>query len=79
LVGAGCYPTFRLKRILREFRFGDVDDSVDVEGDLLGVRGPALIAEAVDVFAVGVCGERVVFRGDGLLVVLAVLGGVFDL
>jgi hypothetical protein len=52
---------------------------MDIEGDLLGVRGPALVAEAVDVFAVGVCGERVVFRGDGLLVVLAVFRGVFNL
>jgi hypothetical protein len=57
LGGVVVNPTFRLERILREFRFGDVDDSVDVEGDLLGVRGPALVAEAVDVFAVGVRGE----------------------
>lgn len=52
---------------------------MDVERDFLRVRGPAFIAEAVGVFAVRVCGERVVFVGDGLLVVLAVPQGVFDL
>lgn len=52
---------------------------MDVEGHLLGVGGPALVAEAVDVFAVGVGVERVVFRRHGLSVVLAVAGRVLDL
>jgi hypothetical protein len=52
---------------------------VNVERHLLRVRGPALVAETVVVLAVGVCGEGVVFVGDGLLVVLAVSQGVFDL
>jgi hypothetical protein len=33
---------------------------MDVEGNLLGVGGPALVAEAVVVFSVGLCGERVI-------------------
>lgn len=52
---------------------------MDVERDLLRVGGPALIAEAVGVSAVAARGERVVFRRDGLLVVLAVSVGVLDL
>lgn len=52
---------------------------MDVEGDFLRVGGPALVAEAVGVFAVGVCGEGVVLVRDGLLVVLAVSKGVLDL
>jgi hypothetical protein len=52
---------------------------VDVEGDLLGVRCPAFIAEAVVVFSIGQRGERVVIGGDGLLEVLAVSQGIFDL
>lgn len=59
--------------------FGDVDNSVDVEGDLLGVRGPTLVAEAVVVFAVRLCGEGVVVGGNGLLEVLAVSQGILDL
>lgn len=71
--------TFHLKGILGHLRLGHVDDSVDVEGDLLGVGGPALIAKAVDVFSVGVGIEGVVLGGDGLFVVLTVVQGVLDL
>lgn len=71
--------TFALQGILRHLRLGHVDDTVDVERDLLGVGGPALIAETVVEFPVGVRGERVVFVGDGLLVVLAVSHGILDL
>lgn len=72
-------PTFRLQGILRHFRFRDVDNSVHVERDFLRVRGPALVAEAVVVFAVRVRGERVVFGRDGLFEVLTVVLGVLDL
>lgn len=52
---------------------------MDVEGNLLRVGGPALIAEAVRVLAVGMGVERVVFGGDSLLKVLAIAAGVLDL
>jgi hypothetical protein len=52
--------TFGLEGILRHLRFRHVDDSMNVEGNLLGVGGPALVAETVIVFAVSLCGERVV-------------------
>ena len=71
--------TFDLERILRHLVFGHVDNSVDIEGDLLGVRGPALVAEAVVVLAVRLCGEGVVVGGNGLLEVLAVSQGILDL
>jgi len=63
--------TFSVQRILR-FRFRDVDDAVHIERDLLRVRRPALVAEAVDVFAVGVGSETVIVGGNGLLEVLTV-------
>lgn len=50
-------PTFSLQGILRHFRFRDVNDSVHVERNFLRVRGPALVAEAVVVFAVRVRSE----------------------
>lgn len=71
--------TFDLEGILRHLVFGHVDNSVDVEGDLLGVRGPTLVAEAVVIFAVRLCGEGVVVGGNGLLEVLAVSQGILDL
>jgi hypothetical protein len=71
--------TFDLERILRHLVFRHVDNSVDIEGDLLGVRGPALVAEAVVVFAVRLCGEGVVVGSNGLLEVLAVSQGILDL
>lgn len=72
-------PTFGFQWVLRHLGFGHIDNSVDVERDLLRIGGPALIAEAVAVLAVVGCGERVVLVGDGLLVVLAVLQGVLNL
>lgn len=74
----GCL-TFGLQRIRRHLRLRHVDDTVDIERDLLGVGGPALVTEAVIVLAVGVCGKGVVFVGDGLLEVLAVAEGILDL
>lgn len=50
------------------FRFGDIDNSVDVEGDLLGVGNPVLVSEAVGVFAVVVSREGVIAVGNCPLV-----------
>lgn len=72
-------PTFDLNGLLRHFGFGDVDNSVDVKGDLLGVGGPALVAEAVVVFSIGQGSEGVIIGGDGGLEVLAVALGILDL
>lgn len=52
---------------------------MNVEGDFLRVRGPALVAETVEVFAVRVRGEGVIFHGDGLLEILAISAGILDL
>ena len=43
-----------------------------VERDLLGVRRPSLVAEAVVVFSVGHGSEGIVVRRDRLLVILTV-------
>lgn len=75
----GQFADLCLEGILRHLRLGHVDDSVDVEGDFLRVGGPALVTEAVVVFAVGLSSEGVVLVGDGLLVVLAVAERVLDL
>lgn len=66
------YRTFGVQGILGQFRIRHVDDSVHVEGDFLGVGRPALIAETVDVFAVGVCSEGVVIGGNRLFEILTV-------
>jgi hypothetical protein len=50
-----------------------------VEADLLRVRGPVFVAEAVLVFAVMSCHERVVAGADRALVDLECVGGVLDL
>lgn len=71
--------TLGLQRILRHLRLRHVDNSVHIEGNLLWVGGPTLIAEAVVVLAVGLGCERVILVGDGLLVVLAVAKRVLDL
>ena len=39
--------TLRFQRVLGRVGLGDVDDAVDVEGDLLAVGAPMLVAEAV--------------------------------
>lgn len=52
---------------------------MDVERHLLRVGCPALVAEAVDVFAVAAGRERVVFGGNSLSVVLPIASGIFDL
>lgn len=52
---------------------------MNVEGNLFRARRPTLVAEAIDVFAVPVRREGVVFGGDGLLEVLAIFAGILDL
>lgn len=71
--------TFEFEGILCHLVFGHVDNSMHIEGDLLGIGGPALITEAVVVFSVRLCGEGVIVRGNGLLEVLAVSQGILNL
>lgn len=52
---------------------------MDVEGDFFGGGRPVLVAEAVDVFAVGLGGEGVVTGGDGARVDFVGLGGILNL
>lgn len=60
--------TFGFNRVRWHFGFADIDDTVDVERNLLGVCSPVLITEAVCVFAVGVGSEGVVAGTDTPLV-----------
>lgn len=52
---------------------------MDVEGDLLGVGAPVLVAEAVAELAILPGREGVVARRDRLLVELVLVRGVEDL
>lgn len=65
---------------MRRVGLGDVDDAVDVEGDLLTGGAPVLVAEAVDVLAVLPGGEGEVAVGDGFFIrlFLAEGGGHLD-
>lgn len=56
-----------------------IHDAVDVEADLLCVRAPVLVVEAVGVFPVLGCGEGVVARGDAALVDLVGARRALDL
>jgi hypothetical protein len=56
-----------------------VDNSVDVEGDLLGVGSPGLVTKAVNIFSIMLGCERVVAVGDTLLVCLVLTSRVGDL
>lgn len=58
---------------------GHVDYTVHVEADLLRVRRPVFVAEAVFVLAVVSCHERVIARADGALVDFECVGRVLDL
>ena len=71
--------TFRLQRILCRVRLGDIDDSVDIEGNLFAGRAPVLIAEAVDVFAVVLGHEGVVTVGSRILEDLVLAAWIGDL
>lgn len=52
--------TLRLQRIVVIIGFADVDDAVDVEGNLLAVGAPMLVAKAVRVLSVHASYHRVV-------------------
>lgn len=71
--------TFSLEGILWRVRLRDVDNAVDIEGDLLAGRTPVLIPEAVEIFAVVLCVEGVVAVGGGLLVDLVLADWVCNL
>lgn len=71
--------TLLLQRVLRGLALRHVDYTVHVEADLLRVGRPVFVAEAVFVFAVVSCDERVVARANGALVNLERVGGVLDL
>lgn len=71
--------TLLLQRILGSLALGHVNDSVHVKADLLRVRRPVLVAEAVFEFAVVGCCERVVARADRALVDFEGVGRVLDL
>lgn len=58
---------------------GDVDYAMDVERDFLCVCAPMLVVEAVGVFSVFGCDERVVAGGDATFVDLVSAGGSLDL
>lgn len=74
-----CSCTFGLERIAGAVCFVDIYDAVDVEGDLLGVGDPVLVAEAVGVFAVVDGREGVIAVGNCPLVDLVLAYGVHDL
>lgn len=71
--------TLALKRIGRNIILADVDNSVDVEGNLLGVGAPALVSKAICVLSVALGGERVVAIGNCLFVGLVLALGIADL
>lgn len=68
-----------LQRILWAVGFRDIDDTVDVEGDLLAVGTPVLITEAVGVLAVVLGLEGEIAVGDGLFVYFVLGNWVGDL
>ena len=71
--------TFKIKRVLGQISFADIDNPMDVERDLLGVGTPVLVAKAVGEFAVRLCDEGLVTVGDGSEVDLILPCGVGDL
>ena len=75
----GGTRTLLIQRVARRVRLGHIYDTVDVEGDLLAVCAPVLVAEAVCVFPITFGLEGMVAGGDGFRVVLVVVAGVLDL
>lgn len=75
----GEIHTFLLQGIDGDVGLVDIDDAVDVEGDLLGVGAPVLVAEAVAELAVLTGGEGVVAGRDGLFVELVLVHRIEDL
>ena len=72
-------PTFCVQGVGRSLALWHIDDSVDVERDLLRGRGPVLVAEAVNVLSVDFGVKRMVAIGHATVVVLVVSVGVLDL
>ena len=60
-------------------RLRDIDNAVHVERDLLCICAPVLVVEAVCVFAVFRCVERMVAGGYAALVDLVAARWCFDL
>ena len=71
--------TFTIEGVGGHLMLAHVDNSVDVEGDLLGVGSPGLVTKAVNVFSIVLGCERVVAVGDTLLVCLVLTSRVGDL
>jgi hypothetical protein len=71
--------TLLFQRVGRRLQLGHVYDTVDVEGDLLAVCAPVLVAEAVCVFPITFGLEGIVAGGNGFRVVFVIVAGVLDL
>lgn len=72
-------PTFLLKWILWCLSLWDVDNAVNIEGHLLSVCGPLLVAETVCVLSVVLGDEGVVTSRHGSLVGLEASNWIVDL
>jgi hypothetical protein len=72
-------PDLDLEGILWAVAFRDIDDTVDIEGNLFAVGTPVLVAEAVGVLAVVLGLEGEVAGRDGLFVDLVLGNRVGDL
>lgn len=73
------YHTLVVQRILLHFRLWHVYNPVYIERDLLGIRRPGRIAEAIGVFAIALSIERIIFVRNRIAEILAVSIGIFDL
>ena len=71
--------TFYFQGILRRLALRHIHYPMHVEADFLCRCRPMLVAEAVDVFAIGVGVEAMVAGGDGAEVMEIVTAGVLDL
>jgi len=73
------YHTLVVQRILLHFRLWHVYNPVYIERDLLGIRRPRRIAEAIGVLAITLSIERIIFVRNGIAEILAVSIGIFNL
>lgn len=71
--------TFAIKRVGGHVGLADVDNAVDVEGNLLCVGAPVLVTEAVEIFPIMLSSEGVVAVGNTLLIGLVLTSRVRDL
>jgi hypothetical protein len=71
--------TLSLQRVLVSLVLSNVDNTVDIERNLLAIRAPVLIAKAVSEFAIVLRVKRVVAVRDTLLEGLVLANGVRDL